>query len=163
MSGAESPKDAAAASSATGRVSGSATGRVAGGGSEGALEAPAERPGMRRGPGGMGPHGGMGMPVEKAKSFGPSAKRLVGRLAPERAAVLVVLVLGIIAVVLNVLGPKILGNATNIIVDGVITRQGIDFPALQVVLGGVLVLYVFASVFSFLQAYVLNGVTQRTG
>jgi ATP-binding cassette subfamily B protein len=136
-------------------------GRVAGGGSEGAVEAPAERPGMRRGPGGMGPHGAMGMPVEKAKSFGPSAKRLIGRLLPERAAVLVVLVLGIIAVVLNVLGPKILGDATNIIVDGVITGRGIDFPSLQIVLGGVLVLYVFASVFSFLQGYVLNGVTQR--
>jgi ATP-binding cassette subfamily B multidrug efflux pump len=159
--GASSGANAAAGSAAGGTSSG-ATGRVAGGGSEGAIEAPAERPGMRRGPGGMGPHGGMGMPVEKAKSFGPSAKRLVGRLAPERTAVIVVLALGIIAVVLNVLGPKILGNATNIIVDGVITRQGIDFPSLQIVLGGVLVLYVFASVFSFLQAYVLNGVTQRT-
>eukprot|EP01031_Cornospumella_fuschlensis_P021281 gene21281-26076_t len=66
-----------------------------------------------------------------------------------------------VAVVLNVLGPKILGDATNIIVDGVITGRGIDFPSLQIVLGGVLVLYVFASVFSFLQGYVLNGVTQR--
>jgi ATP-binding cassette subfamily B multidrug efflux pump len=157
MSATESPKDGASSGATS-----SSTGRVAGGGSEGAIDAPAERPGTRRGPGGMGPHSGMGMPVEKAKSFGPSAQRLVGRLAPERTAVIVVLALGIIAVVLTVLGPKILGNATDIIVDGVITRQGIDFPSLQVVLGGVLVLYVFASVFSFLQAYLLNGVTQRT-
>ncbi|MDQ1528618.1 MAG: ATP-binding cassette, subfamily multidrug efflux pump, partial [Actinomycetota bacterium] len=71
--------------------------------------------GIRRGPGGGGgPFGGMGMPVEKSLNFGPSAKRLLGRLAPERIAVTGVIVLGIISVALNVVGPKILGNATTL-------------------------------------------------
>jgi len=157
----------------------------------------AGRPPAGRGPGGGGPFGGMGMPVEKANTFGPSAKRLFGRLAPERAKVALVVALGVISVVLSVVGPKLLGNATNLIFEGVISSSlpagatkaqvleqleasgdsqradllrgmnlhpgtGIDFSSLSMILGIVLLLYVFASVFSFLQGYVLNGVTQRT-
>ncbi|MEN9620540.1 MAG: hypothetical protein RL499_733, partial [Actinomycetota bacterium] len=75
--------------------------------------------GVRRGPMG-GPMGGtMGMPTEKAMTFGPSAKRLIGRLAPERSLVITVILLGVISVLLSVVGPALLGMATNIIVDGV--------------------------------------------
>ena len=119
--------------------------------------------GARRGPGGGGgPFGGMGMPVEKSLNFLPSAKRLLGRLRPDLMAMILVLALGIIAVALNVVGPKILGNATNLIFAGVLNGEGIDFDQLKVILGSVLLLYVLASVFSYLQAYVLNGVTQHT-
>ncbi|HMH58918.1 MAG TPA: ABC transporter ATP-binding protein [Galbitalea sp.] len=119
--------------------------------------------GARRGPGGGGgPFGGMGMPVEKSLNFLPSAKRLLGRLSPDRVAMVVVLALGIISVGLNVVGPKILGQATTLIYTGLLNGKGIDFDQLKVILGSMLLLYVFASVFSYLQAYVLNGVTQRT-
>ncbi|HEV7741987.1 MAG TPA: ABC transporter transmembrane domain-containing protein, partial [Pseudolysinimonas sp.] len=160
-----------------------------------------ERPAIqapRRGPGGGGgPFGGMGMPAEKSMNFGPSARRLLGRLKPERTGMIGVILLGITSVVLAVLGPKILGQATNIIFEGYISStipagvtqdqvvaqlqakgdsqqadfiaglnlhpgQGIDFDALALVLGIVLLLYVFSSVFSWLQSYVLNGITQRT-
>ncbi len=157
-------------------------------------EAPA-RPAPRRGPGGGGPFGGMGMPTEKSMNFLPSAKRLLGRLKPERIPVFFVFLLGIVSVALAVIGPKILGMATDLIFEGAISSmfpagmtkdeaiaiaeangqsadllrsldivpgRGIDFPALQVVLGGVLLLYVFSSVFQYVQGYVLNGVTQRT-
>ncbi|HTL41443.1 MAG TPA: ABC transporter ATP-binding protein [Pseudolysinimonas sp.] len=151
---------------------------------------------MRRGPGGGGPFGGMGMPAEKSMNFGPSARRLIGRLRPERAGMIFVILLGVVSVVLSVLGPKILGQATNVIVEGAVSAQipagvsveqflagveqadpdqaaflrslnlhagsGIDFDQLALILGIVLLLYVFSSVFSFLQAYVLNGITQRT-
>jgi ATP-binding cassette subfamily B protein len=123
------------------------------------------RPAPRRGPGGGGgPFGGMGMPVEKSMNFLPSAKRLIGRLRPERIAVVVVFVLGIASVGLAVLGPKVLGMATDIIFQGAVIapQQGIDFAALEVVLGSVLLLYVFSSVFQYVQGYALNGVTQRT-
>ncbi|HEY8588034.1 MAG TPA: ABC transporter ATP-binding protein [Naasia sp.] len=144
-----------------------------------------------------GPFGGMGMPAEKAMSFGPSAKRLLGRLSPERLLVSAVIALGVVSVVLAVIGPKLLGDATNIIFEGVISSQlpagatkeeviagleasgdteradllrgmvltpgaGIDFSALQIVLGVALLLYVASSVFSWLQGYILNGITQRT-
>ena len=128
--------------------------------------------GARRGPMGGPMGGGVGMPAEKAMTFGPSAKRLIGRLAPERGLVIVVIALGVISVLLSVVGPALLGMATNIIVDGVFGNDdaagqvgagsGIDFAALRLLLGTVLLVYVFSSVFSWLQAYLLNGVTQRT-
>ncbi len=137
------------------------------------------------------------MPAEKSMNFGPSARRLLRRLKPERAGLVGVILLGVLSVLLAVLGPKILGEATNIIFEGAISStipagvtqdqvvaqleasgdqqqadfiggltltpgQGIDFDALALVLGIVLLLYVFSSVFSWLQGYVLNGITQRT-
>jgi ATP-binding cassette subfamily B protein len=152
----------------------------------------------RGGPGrGGGPFGGIGMPTEKSMTFGPSAKRLIRRLSPHRVAVLAVIVLGVVSVVFTVLGPWLLGQATNLIFAGAIGKtlpadmtkqqlidqlrasgqnqqadllsgialtpgQGIDFNALAMVLGIVLVLYVAASVFSWLQGRVLNTIVQST-
>jgi ATP-binding cassette subfamily B multidrug efflux pump len=137
------------------------------------------------------------MPVEKSMNFGPSAKRLLGRMRPHRAALVLALLFSVASVALSVIGPKLLGDGTNIIFSGVISSQlpsgttqeqlieqlrasgddqradflssmtltpgaGIDFSALHMVLGLVLIIYVLASVFSWLQSYILNGVVQRT-
>jgi len=147
--------------------------------------------------GGGPPWGGAGQPVEKAMDFGPSARRLVGLLRPERLGVVLVLVLGVISVALNVIGPIILGRATDVIFAGVIGKQlpagitaeraaeqaraagnatvagviesqhvvpgvGIDFGALGLVLLAVIGIYLGASVFGYLQGYLLNGIVQRT-
>ncbi len=110
---------------------------------------------------------GMGMPVEKAKDFKPSAKRLARRLHPERVTFAVVVVLGVTSVAFAVAGPKILGHATDIIFDGVLERMrqvpgaGIDFGALGSVLTWVLALYFASSVFGWIQGRLLNGVVQR--
>ncbi|WP_216892415.1 ABC transporter ATP-binding protein [Nocardia alni] len=66
---------------------------------------------------------GPGAPGQKAKSFGPSLQRLLRRLAPDRAYVVVIFLLAVIAVVLNTVGPQILGKATNLIFNGVIGKQ----------------------------------------
>ncbi|TXN28531.1 ABC transporter ATP-binding protein [Lacisediminihabitans profunda] len=76
------------------------------------------RPPIRRGPGGGGPWAGMSMPVEKSMNFRASSRRLLGQLRPERLKVIGVVLLGIVSVGLSVAGPKLLGNATNLIVDG---------------------------------------------
>ncbi|HEY0259227.1 MAG TPA: ABC transporter ATP-binding protein [Lacisediminihabitans sp.] len=152
------------------------------------------RPPMRRGPG-----GGFGgsMPAEKSMNFGPSAKRLLGRLRPERARIVLVTLLTLISVLFSVLGPRLLGQAINLVFDGSISASlpagatkaqiiaglrasgntsqadllsgmtltpgvGIDFAAVGNVLIWVLVLYILASVFGYLQGLLLNGVTQRT-
>ncbi|GAA0420609.1 ABC transporter ATP-binding protein [Leifsonia naganoensis] len=155
------------------------------------------RPPVRRGPGGGGPFGGMGMPAEKSLNFGPSARRLASRLKPERWAIVFVTLLAVVSVFFAVLGPKLLGNAINLVFAGALSKQfpsgetqaqviaklradgqgqfadllsgttftpgaGIDFVAVGHVLMWVLALYIASSVFSYLQAYVLNGVTQRT-
>jgi ATP-binding cassette subfamily B protein len=62
----------------------------------------------------------MGMPAEKSMNFGPSAKRLIRQLRPERPRVIAVLVLAVVSVGLSVLGPKILGRATDVIFAGFI-------------------------------------------
>jgi ATP-binding cassette subfamily B multidrug efflux pump len=77
----------------------------------------------QRPPRGGGPFGGAGMPAEKSMNFGPSAKRLLGRLKPERLKLVLVTVLAVISVTLTVIGPKLLGDATNILFEGVISQS----------------------------------------
>jgi ATP-binding cassette subfamily B multidrug efflux pump len=69
------------------------------------------------------PWGAMGMPAEKSMDFGPSVRRLLGRLGPERFGVVAVLVLGAVSVALSVIGPLMLGRATDVIFTGVIGAQ----------------------------------------
>ncbi|MBC7298016.1 MAG: ABC transporter ATP-binding protein, partial [Demequina sp.] len=110
-----------------------------------------------------GPSGGMaGMPVEKAQDFRGSIRRLTKLLRPEAGIVIAVLVIGAVAVTLSVIGPKILGEATTTIFTGFLTGEGIDFDKLHRILVGVAVIYVASSLLSYLQGYILNGVTQRT-
>jgi ATP-binding cassette subfamily B protein len=66
---------------------------------------------------------GMGMPGEKSLDFKASLRRLVGVLRPERWWLSLVVLLGIVSVALSVTGPKILGNATNVIFEGVIGKM----------------------------------------
>ena len=75
---------------------------------------------MGGGPPGMG---GMGLPPEKARDFGATLRRVGGRLRPEAAVIVVVVVLGVVSVVLAILGPRLLGDATNLIFDGVVGKQ----------------------------------------
>lgn len=79
----------------------------------------AQRP---RPPMARGPFAGMGA-AEKSLNFGPSFRRLLGRLAPERMIVGVVLSLTVSSVILSVFGPRLLGHATNIIFDGVLGQR----------------------------------------
>jgi len=82
------------------------------------VSAPARpRPPMAR-----GPFAGMAA-AEKSLNFGPSFRRLLARLRPERAVIAVVVLLSMAAVILNVLGPRLLGHATNIIFDGFLGRH----------------------------------------
>ena len=106
--------------------------------------------------------GGMGaMPPQKAKAFKPSARRLIGRLAPERAGVLAVLALALTSVVLGLGGPRLLGQATDLIFGGFLRREPIDFDAVARVLLLVTGLYLGAALFAWLQGHLLNHVVQR--
>jgi ATP-binding cassette subfamily B protein len=105
--------------------------------------------------------GAAGIPLERSKDFKNSTRRLAQRLRPEWLGVAGVLLLAVSSVTLQVIAPKLLGGATNIIVRGVVSGKGIDFTRLHRVLLGVLVIYVSAAVLSFLQSYVLAGVVQR--
>ncbi|WP_184346774.1 ABC transporter ATP-binding protein [Streptomyces olivoverticillatus] len=64
-----------------------------------------------------------GQPMEKSMNFGPSGRRLLSQLRPERAIIALALILGISSVALMSVGPKILGHATDLIFNGFIGRQ----------------------------------------
>jgi len=76
-----------------------------------------------RRPMGGGGFMGLSVPVERSKDFKGTLRKLVARLRPERATLLIVVVLGGVSVALSVIGPKIAGNAMNVIFDGVIGKQ----------------------------------------
>ncbi|MBI4899929.1 MAG: ABC transporter ATP-binding protein [Actinobacteria bacterium] len=86
-----------------------------------ANERPKFGPGNHRGPMAHGPMGGG--TGEKAMSFGPSLKRLIGYLGPQKVAVGVVILMAAVGVTFNVLGPKVLGKATDVIFAGVVGKQ----------------------------------------
>jgi ATP-binding cassette subfamily B protein len=78
---------------------------------------------IQAGPGpGRGPFGG-GMVGQKASNFGPSARRMVARMRPERAKAIGVVVLAVVSVTLMSIGPRILGVATDLIFDGIVGGQ----------------------------------------
>jgi ATP-binding cassette, subfamily B, multidrug efflux pump len=149
------------------------------------------------GPSGGGRMWGQARPVEKSLNFLPSLRRLLGHLAPERMILTLVVLLAVIGIVMNVLGPKILGMATDVIFTGVLGKnlpggatkeqvvaelraqgnntfadmverlnvipgQGIDFTLLGELLLVALGLYLLASLFLWLQGYLLNGAVQRS-
>ena len=85
---------------------------------------PAVRPGAgRMGPGHGGPMAGLTTVPEKSKDFAGTVRRLYGRLRPDRAALIGVLVMAVVSVALSVLGPKLLGNATTMVFAGVVGQR----------------------------------------
>jgi len=115
---------------------------------------------QQRGGGPMGHGVGTG---EKAASFGPSLRRLLGHLRPEILIVYAVIVMVILGTIANAVGPAILGRATDIIFNGVVRNgSGIDFNALGSVLLLALGCYVVAGLFTWTSGLLINGVVQRS-
>jgi ATP-binding cassette, subfamily B, multidrug efflux pump len=105
---------------------------------------------------------GVGMPVAHSKDLRGSTRRLISYLGPERAGAVMALVLAIGAVVLAVSGPRLLGHATNIIVDGVTSRQGIDFDALHRQIFIIVAVYLGSWTLAYTQGLILANVIQHS-
>ncbi len=105
--------------------------------------------------------GSAGLPTEKSSDTGTTVRRLLSEMHTERLGAIGVIVLAVISVALYVLGPRILGEATDTIVEGVFTG-GIDFDRLAKILIFVSILYLSSAVLSYWQAWLLTGVVQRT-
>jgi ATP-binding cassette subfamily B multidrug efflux pump len=112
--------------------------------------------------GSFGPAGGLGMPTERSDNFSTTMRRLGRLLGTERGKLVAVFALTVSSVVLVVLGPRLLGQATDIIVQGVIGQGGIDVAALHRKLLLVAGLYALSWVLAYTQAYILAGVVQRS-
>ena len=112
------------------------------------------------------PKGGPGMgPVEKAKDFKGTIKKLLASLGKLKAAIIVVVVFAIASTVFAIIGPKILGTATNEIFAGFTSKlgggSGINFGKVHSILTTLLILYVISSVLSYVQGYIMSIVTQK--
>ena len=83
----------------------------------------ARRRGPMGGPGHGGPAAGMMMPAEKAHDFRGTLKRLIGEMRPERPMILFAIVLAFVSTAGTIFGPKILGNAINQLLDGLLGKQ----------------------------------------
>ena len=115
---------------------------------------------QHRGGGPMGHGAGTG---EKAVSFGPSMRRLLGHLRPELPQIIAVIVMTVIGTALNSVGPVILGQATNLIFDAsVVNRTAIPFDELGRVLMLALAAYVTFFLLSWLAGFMINAIVQRS-
>ncbi|WP_331679205.1 ABC transporter ATP-binding protein [Terrisporobacter sp.] len=120
---------------------------------------------MRRPRGPMGGHGMRGS-GEKAKDFKGTMRRLVSYLAKYRLSIIIVLIFAIGSVTFSVIGPKILGKATTEIFNGLVSKvsgngTGIDFDAIKRILITLILLYVVSAIFSFIQGFIMSGISQK--
>ena len=113
-----------------------------------------------------GPMGGRGMqPAEKAKDFRGSMAKLFRYMERYKFRFVMVFVFAIAGTVFNIAGPKILGKATTELYTGLVAKVngtgGIDFTKIGTILLWTLGLYVTSACFSFIQGWIMTGVTQK--
>ncbi|MFR4161831.1 MAG: ABC transporter ATP-binding protein [Paraclostridium sordellii] len=120
---------------------------------------------MPKGPGMGGPKGMQG--GEKAKDFKGTMKNLFNYLKPYRLSILIVIIFAIGSSAFSIVGPKVLGNATTEIFEGVVRKiggegnVGIDFNYIGKILGILLGLYVISALFSYVQSFIMSGISQK--
>lgn len=115
----------------------------------------------RRGPGG---HGGM-MPGEKAKDFKGTTRKILSYIGSYKIAIVLVMISAVAGTVFNIVGPKVLSKATTEIFNGLVSKvsggAGIDFHKIGVILLILLGLYCVSALFSFIQGYIMSGISQK--
>ena len=108
---------------------------------------------------------GKHMSTEKAKDFKGTMKKLAGYLAEYKAALFFVCVFAIGSTIFNIVGPKVLGKATTEIFNGLVRKvsggSGIDFEKIGKILLLLLCLYMASAAFSFIQGYIMTGISQK--
>lgn len=120
--------------------------------------------GRSRGPGGgMGP--GHMMPGEKAKDFKGSVKNLAMYIKEYKIKILIIILFAIGSTVFSIYGPKLMGNITTDLFKGLVSKLngtgGIDFDSIGNTLLFLLGLYVISAVFSFIQGFMMSGISQK--
>ena len=111
-----------------------------------------------------GPGGGMA-PAEKAKNFKGSISKLMQYIGRYKIAILAVMIMAAASTVFTVIGPKVLGKATTGLSEGLMKKitgtGGIDFSYIGRILIIVLCLYACSAIFSFIQGWIMTGVSQK--
>ncbi|MFD1139228.1 ABC transporter ATP-binding protein [Paenibacillus urinalis] len=120
-----------------------------------------QNPSSTAGPKHPGGHPGRG-PVEKAKDFKGTMKRLVRYLKPQNTILIVVFIMAILSTVFTIVSPKLMAVATNILSEPLFDPNAvIDFVEIARILMWLGALYLLSSLFAYIQQYLMAGVSQR--
>ena len=129
-----------------------------------AAAANSAQPRRRRGPGG-GHHGRM-MPGVKAKDFKGTMRRMIRFMGRFKVALAIVFLFAIGSTIFNIIGPKVLSQATTELFNGIAAKiagtGGIDYDAVAGILVATLTLYLVSAACSFIQGWMMSSVSQRT-
>lgn len=110
-------------------------------------------------------HRGPGAPVEKAKDFKGTLKKLVNYLSRYHLAIICVMIFTVGSTIFNIVGPKILGKATTEIFNGLVSKvqggAGIDFDKIGRILLILIALYLISAIFSYIQGFIMTGISQK--
>lgn len=118
-------------------------------------------------PGGGGGHGPIVPATEKSKDFKGTLIKLLHFLKPFSGSLILVLVFAVSSTLFGIFGPKVMGNAVDILFDGTLNQiggnipTGINFPALIKILSLLLGIYLLSALFSYIQEYMMAGISQR--
>lgn len=124
-----------------------------------------KQPPRNQGHGHSGPP--MGRPVEKAKDFKGTLKRLVRYLRPQQVKLLTVFVMAILSTVFTVWSPKVMGKATTKLFEGVMGKMkgipgaSIDFTYISHIIFFLVGLYILSALFTYVTQYIMAGVSQN--
>ncbi len=122
---------------------------------------PVSRP--KHGP--HGPHGPGGPPMEKAKDFKGTLRKLLTYVKPFKAAIIAVMIFAVGSTIFNIAGPKVLSGATTEIFNGLVSKvsggSGVNFDKIAQILLTVMGMYVLSGSFMFVQGWLMSGVSQK--
>lgn len=111
------------------------------------------------------PRRGPGAPVEKAKDFKGSIGKLAKYMSEYKLSLIFVVIFAITSTVFNIIGPKLMGNATTEIFNGIIAKVNgtgdVNFDALGSILLLLIGFYLISSICSFIQGWLMTGVSQK--
>ena len=110
-------------------------------------------------------HGTMNASNEKAKNLSKTLSTLLNYLKPFRIAIVFVIIFAVGSTIFTIIGPKILGNATTKLVQGLIAKYSgtgsIDIDGIKHTLLLLLCIYVLSGILSYIQTWIMSGVTQK--
>lgn len=122
--------------------------------------------GGKRGAMGGGPGHNVPMTGAKAKDFKGSMSRLLKYIGNYKGAIITVFIFAIASTIFTIIGPKLMGNATTVLFEGVMGQisgsgEGIDFVKVGQILITLLVLYGISALFSYIQGFIMTGVSMK--
>ena len=102
---------------------------------------------------------------DKPKDFTTSLKRLISSLKPYKTKIMVVFMFSILSTLFTIVGPKVLGNATTELYNGVIAKLNntgsINFNKLHTILITLLILYIISAIFNYVQGVVVSKISAK--